>query len=349
MPSASGKLSEDSKIQLTHGIPDRNLPNLDNARRMTSAIPKTISQVPINKHTASTNQVAIDLITNLLLPSRAEYGGISAISSLFGLNEDNWKKEQNQNSPSLSKSIQPVASMSMLQEDNSAVALFDPKNRVGTGGEDLLSRNYNWGIPLVSLPGRAGMNLDLGLSLNSLVWTKSGGNIHFNLDNGFPSPGFHLGLPELGTGFYNNETEIRAIVVTMPSGGRLEFRENKVLGNNIYEEQTGTNMLLVIQPGQYDYKDTIWKLLLPDGATYKFKIIKNNPQCIEVKDRNGNYISINYTDFERINTITDTLGRVINFNYDANKLLTSITQSWSGRTHTWATFAYENGFVARIL
>jgi hypothetical protein len=45
------------------------------------------------------------------------------------------------------------------------VALLDPNNRKGTPGEDLLSRNFNWSLPLLSLPGRAGLDLGLALSL----------------------------------------------------------------------------------------------------------------------------------------------------------------------------------------
>src|SRR5262249_39938281 len=41
-----------------------------------------------------------------------------------------------------------------------------------------------------------------------------------------------------------------------------------------------------------------------------------------------------------IRTVTETLGRVINFNYDGFNHLNSITQTWGGQTHTWATFAY---------
>jgi YD repeat-containing protein len=231
-----------------------------------------------------------------------------------------------------------------MQEGNWPMELINQKNRVGTGREDLLSRNFNWGAPIVSLPGRAGMDLNLGLSLNSLIWTKSGTNIHFNLAKGFPSPGFHLGFPELGAAFYNTETGTGSMLVTMPSGQRYEFRENPSLGSNVYEEMGGTRMLLVIKPGTFNYRDTIWTLLLTDGTAYKFKIpnaSSNNPKCIEVKDRNGNFISITYTNFERISAITETTSRVVNFSYDGSNRLISITQNWAGGPHTYATFAYD--------
>lgn len=35
-------------------------------------------------------------------------------------------------------------------------ARLDPSNRTGAGGVDFYSRNFNWSLPLVSLPGRAG-------------------------------------------------------------------------------------------------------------------------------------------------------------------------------------------------
>jgi YD repeat-containing protein len=81
--------------------------------------------------------------------------------------------------------------------------------------------------------------------------------------------------------------------------------------------------------------------LLTDGAAFKFKIATNNPKCVEVKDSNGNYISITYTPFEQISAITDTMGRVVNYKYDGSNRLVAIAQDWSGGTHNYATFAYD--------
>ena len=50
-------------------------------------------------------------------------------------------------------------------------ARVDPKNRPGHG---LLARDATWSVPLLSLPGRAGLDLGLGLSYSSMVWTRSG-------------------------------------------------------------------------------------------------------------------------------------------------------------------------------
>ena len=63
-------------------------------------------------------------------------------------------------------------------------------------------------------------------------------------------------------------------------------------------------------------------------------------RCTEVKDRNGNYLTVIHNGFGQITNITDTLGRVITFNYDSNANLSSITQVWGAQTHTWATFGW---------
>src|SRR5262249_51798133 len=70
---------------------------------------------------------------------------------------------------------------------------------------------------------------------------------------------------------------------------------------------------------------------------------------VQVKDTNGNYISITYVanHNQLISTITDTLGRVIQFNYDGSNRLTSV-KNLAG-TKTYATFQwdmmYGNGHV----
>lgn len=348
LPAVIGKSIEKSNVYLTKGAPGRNLPNLDNARHMTSVVPKMLSQVSITKPSSRKINTTVNLLSSLISPSFIGVGAagsaLLAINDWFGSNDAHVKKKEPVKTiPSATRVAQSVSSVAGQSEDDGwEMALLHPKNRVGTGGEDLLSRNFNWGLPLVALPGRAGMDLNLGLAYNSLVWTKAQGNIHFDLDKGFPSPGFHLGLPELGTAFFNSETSDGSMLVTMPSGQRLEFRRNSSLGTYKYEEQTGTNMLLVITLGLTGYKSNIWRILTPDGTTYTFKVITSSPKCTEIKDRNGNYISIGYTTSEKISTITDTLSRIVNFNYDSNNLLTSITQNWSGVTHTYATFAYSN-------
>ena len=214
------------------------------------------------------------------------------------------------------------------------MALIDPINRIGSPGKDLLSRNCNWSLPLLGLPGRAGMDLGLALSLNSLIYTRAGSVIHFDPDQGYPAPGFRLGFPEIRNAFTNTEAGAQSYFLSMPSGSRVEFRQ---INTNVYEAVDSSYMLLTHYP-----VNSVFVLNLPDGTQCRFVDVTalGDYRCVQIKDRQGNYITIGYGSLAEIRTITDTLGRVINFNYDGFNHLNSITQNWGGQTHTWATFAY---------
>src|SRR6185369_17941091 len=110
-------------------------------------------------------------------------------------------------------------------DPNFSTARRRPINETGHPGVDLGSQNFNWSLPLVSLRGRAGLDLNLSLYYNSLVWTKDGSFIKFNGDLGSPAPGFSLGLPKLQQRFLNSATGIWAYMLVTPSGGRVELRQ----------------------------------------------------------------------------------------------------------------------------
>ena len=213
---------------------------------------------------------------------------------------------------------------------------LDPLNQTGGSGENPLSRNFNWTLPLVSLPGRAGLDLNLSLSYNSLVWTKTGSNyISFDNDHGFPSPGFRLGFPVIQPLYYNAEVGKYAFMLIGSDGSRTELR--RVGTSALYEAADSSYLLL---------DSSTMTLRATDGTRLQYALKGTEYQCTEIKDRNGNYITVNYTPAGRIDTVVDTLARSIKFNYDANGLLTSITQIWnqsaqSPTTHNWATFEYS--------
>jgi YD repeat-containing protein len=215
-----------------------------------------------------------------------------------------------------------------------SMALIDPVNRIGAPGKDLLSRNCNWSLPLLSLPGRAGLDLGLTLSLNSLVYTRAGSAIYFDPDQGDLGPGFRLGFPEIRNAFTNTEAGAQSYLLSMPSGSRVEFRQTNT---NVYESVDSSYMLLT-----HDPINSVFILRTTDGTQFRFEDVtgQGDYKCKQIKDRNGNFITIGYGSLAEIRTVTDTLGRVINFNYDSSNHLLSITQNWGGQTHTWATFAY---------
>jgi YD repeat-containing protein len=214
---------------------------------------------------------------------------------------------------------------------------LDPLNQTGGSGENPLSRNFNWTTSVVSLPGRAGMNLNLALSYNSLVWTKTGAsNISFDDDRGFPSPGFRLGFPVMQPLYYNADVGKYAFLLIGSDGSRTELR--RVGTSTLYEAADSSYLLL---------DSSTMTLRATDGTQLKYELKGAEFQCTEIKDRNGNYITVNYLPSGRIDTVPDTLGRSIKFNYNTNGLLTSITQTWNQTaqnptTHTWASFEYSD-------
>ena len=226
-------------------------------------------------------------------------------------------------------------------DPNFSTARRRPRNETGQPGVDLGSQNFNWSLPLVSLPGRAGLDLNLTLTYNSLVWTKDGSYMKFNADLGTPAPGFRLGLPMLQQRFLNSQTGIYAYMMVTPSGGRVELRQ--VGTSNIYEAVDGSYT-------QLDATNSSAPIVrMTNGTQLTFMPVTVNSEfrCTQIKDRNGNYISATYnTTTGHLLTITDTLGRVITFVYDAGDNLSSIRQTWAGVTHDWATFYYGQVYVA---
>jgi YD repeat-containing protein len=216
--------------------------------------------------------------------------------------------------------------------NNFSLARLDPANRTGQPGTDLFSGNHNWSIPLVGLRGRAGLDLSVSLSYNSLVWTKDNAAIKYDADRGTPSAGFRLGFPVIESRFYNPVTNKNAYLMITPGGARVELRQ--VGSSNVYEA-ADSSYLQLIEGGTLTLRTT-------DGTQLSYARVGNAYRCTQVKDRNGNYLSVNYYGHGGIQTITDTLGRVVTFNYDGNNRPISITQTWNGATHTWATFGYGN-------
>ncbi|HKR12490.1 MAG TPA: S8 family serine peptidase [Pyrinomonadaceae bacterium] len=222
-----------------------------------------------------------------------------------------------------------------INDPNFSTARRQPINETGQAGVDLGSQNFNWSSPLLGLPGRAGLDLNLSLFYNSLVWTKDGTYMKFNADLGSPAPGFRLGLPVLQQRFLNSLTGAFAYMMVTPSGRRVDLKQ--VGTSNIYESQDSTyTQLDVTNPSAPVVRTT-------DGTRFTFVpvTINNEFRCTEIKDRNGNKITATYnTTNGHLLTLTDTLNRVITFVYDVDNNLQAIRQTWNGSAHDWATFNY---------
>jgi hypothetical protein len=109
-------------------------------------------------------------------------------------------------------------------------ARIDPRNQPGNG---MLTRDAAWSVPLLSLPGRNGLDLGLALSYSSMVWTHSGPYIYFDEDNGFPSPGFRLGFPTVQRKVFDAQAGRQSYLMITAGGKRVELRQ--VGTSNIYD------------------------------------------------------------------------------------------------------------------
>jgi YD repeat-containing protein len=238
------------------------------------------------------------------------------------------------------RSTRGSSSSSGPMDSDSSTARLDPLNETGGRGENPLSRNFNWTFPLLSLRGRAGMDLGLSLSYNSLVWTKVGNTVSFNDDNGFPAPGFRLGFPVIESQpYFNTETQKEAFLLIGSDGSRTELRRVSTsgAGANLYEAADSSHLLL-------DTSLTPKILRTANGTQLSYELKGGDLKCTKIKDRNGNYITVNYTTAGHIDEVIDTLGRSIDFVYDGNGRLTQIKQLWNAGSVTqyWARFTYAN-------
>jgi YD repeat-containing protein len=231
----------------------------------------------------------------------------------------------------LTPSGSPSSNVSSL-----ASARVDPFNQPGNG---LAARDAEWSVSLLSLPGRAGLDLGLSLSYSSMIWTHSGPYIYFDEDNGWPSPGFRLGFPTIQEKVFDAQAG-RNVYLLLSGGSRVSLRQ---LGaSNVYEAADSSYLQLIDNGGSLLLRTT-------DGTQLSYQSFNNEWRCTQIKDRNGNYISVNYDWLGHITTIIDTLARTITCNYDTNANLLSITQSWTVNgaptTHTWASFGWTTTTV----
>lgn len=232
----------------------------------------------------------------------------------------------------LTPSGPPSSSVSSI-----ASARVDPFNQPGNG---LASRDAEWSISLLSLPGRAGLDLGLSLSYSSMVWTRSGPYIYFDEDNGWPSPGFHLGFPRIQKRVFDAEAG-RNVYLFISGGSRVSLRQ--VGTSNTYEAADSSYLQLI------DYSSSLL-VRTTDGTQLSYQSYYNEWHCTQIKDRNGNYLTINYDWLGHITTIIDTLARTMTFNYDSNANLLSVTQPWTvngvSTTHTWASFGWTTKTIS---
>ena len=211
------------------------------------------------------------------------------------------------------------------------VAIRPLTGEPGVSAQDVIgSESYNYAIPILNLPGRNGLNLNLTLYYNSHVWTlnSSSAQVTFNADRDFPSYGFQLGF-----GYLEKAGDSNSYTLTEADGTKRSLTG----GISNVNSSDGSSI---------NYVPTTRILIYKNGTRVLFEPFPSSTvlfRPIRITDTNGNYISISYGTSQNraIATITDTLGRQVQFNYE-NGLLASITQRLTdGTTKTHATFPWK--------
>jgi len=212
------------------------------------------------------------------------------------------------------------------------------EERNATGGTSLYSRNFSWGTGLFGLPGRAGMDAGLSVSYNSLVWTKVDNTMVFDADKSDVAPGFRFGFPVIEPVYTDAQTNKPTYLMVGSSGARTELRQTAT--PNFYESVDSSYMQLeVVGSGTPEQQQLV--LRAADGTQLRYLWKAGAYRCSEIKDGNGNIITVSHDGAGILRSIKDTLGRVISISYDNALNPVSISQAWAGGvTHTWATFSY---------
>jgi RHS repeat-associated protein len=199
---------------------------------------------------------------------------------------------------------------------------------------NLFSEDVDYSVPLLSLVGRAGLNLNLMLTYNSKVWVKSGTAIYFDGEQGWPAPGWRLGFGRID-GVYSGPDSYNHYYYIAPDGGVHDLRYNS--SSSLYESIDSTYM---------DFNDSTGVLRLREGTQITFALQGSSGSYVlptKLKDRNGNYITINYSGTgQQISSIVDTIGRTTSFSYNGDGTLASISKSGFGNaSRTWS-FGYSS-------
>ncbi len=219
--------------------------------------------------------------------------------------------------------------------DNQTYSLYQAANAVGSppgktlpganvsspavdGTENPGSQNFIFGIPIETPPGR-GLDVSLTLVHNSQLFNRSVNpadgvvQMTYDVDSGWPAPGFRLGYGQIeNQGSYG-------FTLTDQDGTRHALTATNT---NEYEANDGTSI-------HYTGNGASGILYYSNGAQVTYGASGNGYRIYPttITDRNGNFIRIDYVGGvgPKIASIQDTLQRYVNFYYAANGDLVTIT------------------------
>ncbi len=250
-------------------------------------------------------------------------------------------------SVSVSKSMQTTPIDPPGWNDDNWWLADDPGNQIGnppgtSPDAGAGNGNFQFSAPVVALPGR-GIDLNLSLNYNSRLWSKTGTQMSYDADKGFPAPGWSLGFGKMM--YVGTEGGCMMISADGTRHGYAGISSNYVngtYGTNNFNGHTadGTfidyNCYTVYNNGVSSMSASA---TLPNGTKIQYNTHDNGGHQTfptQITDAQGNYITISYRNNRgpEIQTITDTMGRVVTFNYDSLNRLISVTAPKAGKPST---------------
>ena len=227
----------------------------------------------------------------------------------------------------------------------------DPGNTPGTppgspADTGAGSANFQFGAPVLTLPGR-GNDLSLSLAYNSRLWNKAGAQMTYDIDRGWPAPGWALGFGKVlfmgtagGSMIVEQDGSRRPFTGTITNYGYgLAFSGHTTDGSLIdYTTWTTSTGIMTSAIVNLPNGTVIYYYVTGPGGVYPSTII----------DPNGNVISISYVNNTgpKIQNVWDSLGRSVIFNYDGSGLLTAVTapgfNGGAARTLVRLTYQQKN-------
>lgn len=272
--------------------------------------------------------------------------------------------------PTLLDKLSPTAHAQTYPSDFAYDEMWsEPRNLVGSPGNRITDgtrlgtvmpegSNLSLAIPIIGLSGR-GVGAGLTLHYDSRVWSRRNASLAFDGTNGWPAPGFTLGFGRIvvyDVGLGGNPN--CKFMLIEPDGTRRYLGSGTWLGGSSSPETTDGSHIVYVGNGPSG--GTVW---YTDGTSVNISPVNNQLLATRITDSNGNFIQIAYMPecieeggqticgrypAVAIDYVTDTLGRVIDFNYDPNGKLTSITApdfggtSQNPMTRTVAQFDYQD-------
>jgi len=203
-----------------------------------------------------------------------------------------------------------------------------PGNPPGTSPEAAAGNgNFQFSTPVVSLPGR-GIDLNLSLIYNARVWSKAGTTMSFDAERGYPAPGWNLGFGKMmymgstgGCMLIDADGTNHGYTGTIMTWGGGNDATINFVGHTTDGTFIDYSCWIRILNGVTSMISPISQL--PNGTKVSYNVNSSNGKQAfpsSIQDAQGNYINVAYRNNNgpEIQTITDTLGRVITFNYDSS-------------------------------